>query len=686
MKPWIARTGAAAVGAVMVALTAAAPAQADGPGLGDIDTDVQDSYGNPVSDYLTLSLYGGGMNPADPQHVFAPLVQLLWSLYASGVQTQIVLLDWVLSLTWVDFFLSPLQALSNTAQVVMAELGLRPLLLLFLGALVGVLLLKGRTGAAGVELVIGATIAALAVGALSDPMAMIGGPNGAVTQAQSAGMDLARAVATDGESLTAGDTTQVRNGLTAALSDTMLRTPHQFINYGTNLDGHPCEDIYDATLGQADARLEMGECDSQLQDVADHPDAARVVTTARLFPAGFVFGLFGWVIAIMAIGAVLLAGWAGVKLTWDLVVGVVGNRSGIFRSAANLALSLCVVILTIAGVPAYMKLVAAVMSSAEGPAATLFRFDLATVMLLIGIIVFILARGRLKKSLQRMGERLARLGSSHRGGHQPATLPSPVQMGRQGLETADRLSNLASRMRRRRAPSLRPGPAPAPAPAPNPISVDSTMTPHRREPGSSLAPSSIRSTLPSSTGQGRRLLSGPGGPDNRKFSSSGGPSPQPSGDAGAAASQELASDRLKRRMKKGGSLVAQVGLTVGTGGASAVVSGGRAALVASHAGKTAKAARVASQISRGAQLARSTTARTPQNTALRDRLQRVLHRPSQNGADRVTDADTGREYQRIAAPSGGTEILRPVRDRDKPRESAGSARLRERLRASRGTR
>lgn len=680
MKPWIARTGAAAVGAVMVALTAAAPARADGPGLGDIDTDVQDSYGNPVSDYLTLSLYGGGMNPADPQHIFAPLVQLIWSLYATGMQTQIMLLDWVLSLTWVDFFLSPLQALSNTAQVVMAELGLRPLLLLFLGALVGVLLLKGRTAAAGVELVIGATIAALAVGALSDPMAMIGGPNGAVTQAQSAGMDLAQAIATDGESLTAADTTQVRNGLTAALSDTMLRTPHQFINYGTNLDGHPCEDIYDATLGQADARLEMGECDSQLQDVADHPDAARVVTTARLLPAGFVFGLFGWVIAIMAIGAVLLAGWTGVKLTWDLVVGVVGNRSGIFRSAANLALSLCVVILTIAGVPAYMKLVAAVMSSAEGPAATLFRFDLATVMLLIGIIVFILARGRLKKNLQSMGERLARLGSSHRGGHQPATLPSPVQMGRQGLETADRLSNLTSRMRRRRAPSLRPGPTP------NPISVDSTMTPHRREPGSSPAPPSTRSTLPSSTGQGRRLLPGPGGPDNRQLSSRSGPGPQPSGGSGKAATQELASDRLKRRMKKAGSLVAQVGLTVGTGGTSAVVSGGRAALVASHAGKTAKAARVASQISRAAQLARSTTARTPQNTALRDRLQGVLHRPSQNGADRVTDADTGREYQRIAAPSRGTEILRPVRARDKPRESAGSARLRERLRAGRGTR
>src|SRR5699024_4542635 len=189
-----------------------------------------------------------------------------------------------------------------------------------------ILLLRGRTGAGGVELLMGGLVAALGVGLLADPMNLIAGPNGAITHAQGAAMDLAQAVATDGQSLTAPDTSEVRDGLTASLVDTMLRTPHQIINYGAIIDGGTCEDVYDQTLGQEDARLAMGKCDSALQDVADHPNALTVVKTARLLPTALVFALFSLAITFLAVGAVLLAGWCGVKLVWDLLVAIAGSR------------------------------------------------------------------------------------------------------------------------------------------------------------------------------------------------------------------------------------------------------------------------------------------------------------------------------------------------------------------------
>src|SRR5699024_4701656 len=123
------------------------------------------------------------------------------------------------------------------------------------------------------------------------------------------------------------------------------------INYGAIIDGGTCEDVYDQTLGQEDARLAMGKCDSALQDVADHPNALTVVKTARLLPTALVFALFSLAITFLAVGAVLLAGWCGVKLVWDLLVAIAGSRHGLFRSGANLAVSLGTVILTTAGVP-----------------------------------------------------------------------------------------------------------------------------------------------------------------------------------------------------------------------------------------------------------------------------------------------------------------------------------------------
>lgn len=673
MSTWVRRSVGVAVAGTTSVLVAAVPAHADDTGMGEINTDLQDSLGNPVSDYLTLSLYGGGLNPADPQHIYEPLVQMIWALYATLVNGVIMNLNWVLSLTWVDFFLGPLRAFSSTMHVVMAELGLRPLMFVLLGALVGGLLLKGRTGAAVSELIVGAAIGALAVGMLVNPMNLIAGPNGAVTHAQGAGMDLAQAIATDGESLTAEDTSTVRNGLTASLIDTMVRTPHQFVNYGTALEGHPCEEVYDATLGQEDARLEMGECDSQLQEVADHPDPVRVITTLRLIPTALVFALFGWLIAIMAIGAVLLAGWCGVKLVWDLVIGIAGSRQGIFRSGANLALSLGVVMLTIAGVPAYMAIVRSVMSSAGGPLAILFRFDLVSIMLIIGLIVFVVARQRMKKALHRMGERLARLGSPHRGGQQPTRLPSPVQMGRQGLEAAHRLSSLTSRLGGSGSGGRPVPPAPR---QPSSVNMPSTMTPHAHTQSPAASPAAA---LTKAGGPRRELLPGPGeaGPSRGLP----GPRPGPPKLGESTAAKELVGDRLKRRLKQGSSAAAQIGMAVATGGSSAVATGGRAAVVAANASKAARVARVARTASQGAQMARRMVSRTPRNEALRARLHEVQHMPSQRTAGQVVDAGTGVEYKRVSGPGPGPEILRPVRD--EPGESVASVRLRERLRGRR---
>src|SRR5690606_15564002 len=204
--------------------------------------------------------------------------------------------------------------------------------LVILAFVVGYWLLKGRYAGGFVELLIGRVLAALATGYLADPMAIVGGDDGVVVSSRDAGMDIATGFATDGASFQR-DADTIRDGLKGQLVNTLIRTPHQIINYGALIDTTSCRDTYTASVGQDNAVEAMTGCNDAYGEAAGKVDAGTVVSTLSLLTTGFVFLLLSVVIVGGTIFAVLLLGWSAIKLLWQLPIGVIssGTRAQLFR-------------------------------------------------------------------------------------------------------------------------------------------------------------------------------------------------------------------------------------------------------------------------------------------------------------------------------------------------------------------
>lgn len=579
MKPAAARI-LAIVGVLGVStLGIAAPSFADDPtGIEEIWSGLTDSHGNSIDDYNTLSFYDGGLTGWS-QKLYGPLAEMMWGYYANVVRTQIIILDWIMALGWKDFVLGPLQSLSNIMNTIMGTLGLRSFMLLILALGVAVMLFRRRTGTAFTELIVGGMIAGLGVTLLANPMAAITGPTGAITQAQEVGMTLGTAITTGGESMEAADNEEMRNGLTQSLVDALLRTPHQIINYGAVIDGGPCEEAYNEALGNpAEGRTIVGDCDSELQRVADHPNAITLVNIWRLFPAIHSFWAFAVVIALVSLACVVFAGWYGVKLVWDLVMGIApgSSRVGLFRSLGGLFGSLAALALSIPFVVIYMKVISNVTGSAGGPVAALFRFDLINLLLLLGTVLFIGMWWHLRRSGKSLASALGKLGK------QSSAQPNQVSMAsrvRSGVRDVTQIARDAHQLNR----GIQDGRGgKRPEVAPQAQTVDHT---------SPNATQSDPQTLWSLRGEG------PGDSGGRAPSGATPPrTPTPAAATPDVAPETTAPERLRKRLssttKKASELGVHAGLAALSGGTSTLATGGRIAQIAAKTEKVRKVQQV----------------------------------------------------------------------------------------------
>lgn len=641
-----ATTRVAAIGSLGAGgvLATAAPTLAveDATGIEQIWSGLTDSRGNQVDDFSTLSFYDGGWTGTE-QKIFGPLTELVWGWYAYLARAQIIILDWVMALGWKDFVLGPLNALSNVLATIMSILGLRPLMLMILAVGVALLLFRRRSGTAISELFVGASIAAVAVGILANPMAVVAGDNGAITQAQNVGMTLATAINTGGDSMEASNNEEMRNALTEQLVDSLLRTPHQIINYGQIIDGTPCEDAYNEALGDEDGRLVVGACDPALQEAADNPNSGTLVNALRLHPAISAFTLFTSIIALISLACVLACGWYGLKLAWDLILGIApgSSRVGLFRSLGGLAASLGVLALSIPFVVVYMKIISGVTGAAGGPVAALFRFDLITLFLLLGAVVLIAFWMRMRRSGRNLASALSRLGKQQ-------SAPAPHQVSaatrvREGMRDVTQITRNAQNLKNGRGA----GETGFSRSAPEPVEQ---VTSNRQAP---TQPSDQRTQRVPST------------------SDTAANTPAASPDTATTAPE-----RLQTRMKKGAKTAAELGAHVGTaaatGGTSLAATGGKAAAVAGSASKAAKAAKVArtahtrvQQVKVAVQEGTQRAQRTSQNHELRRTLNRSQNAeatpagqtPSPAASRPRAAAATATEK---TAPGGGRQVKTPA--------------------------
>jgi hypothetical protein len=384
---------------------------------------LEDTQGVAVDRFTLQWDTGSPWNPLNvDSEIFSTLAGMFWAWYRDMVAVQIWVLDWVLGMDWLGYILAPLAGLSIIIQGMIAQIGLLNLMLIILAFVVGFWLLKGRFAGGFMELLIGCLIAALATTFLANPMATIGGDQGVIMQARNAGMDIATGFATEGASFER-DSTVIRDGLKGQLVDTLLRAPHQIINYGSVIDGTGCEDTYTENVGRENAVDAIGGCDDAYQEAASNVDAGTVVSTLSLLTTGFVFLLLSVVIVGGTIFAVLLLGWSAIKLLWQLPVGVIssGTRAQLFRTFASVAFGAVLVAMATMFLVAWMRMLLGFYDATSG-LPFLVRLYLFNTLVIAGAVFYVLMGASVRQALRGLADKLAAAGVPSQVG-EPASMP-----------------------------------------------------------------------------------------------------------------------------------------------------------------------------------------------------------------------------------------------------------------------
>lgn len=637
-----------------VLVATALPAAAADPGAGNEGWSVTDSHGIPGEDFTLAFWAGNSWDAAKLLWVWNWLITLIWAGYRSVVTFLISLLEWTLQLEWVDWLLTPLKGLERVTGTFMDQMGLMPLMLMVLAAVVGWWLIKGRFAGGLVELVIGCLIAALAVGILAQPMSMIAGKgDGWIYQARDAGQEVATAVATDGR-VQGGETIGQSQGAVSSLVDTLVRMPHQILNYGELIDGTSCESVYDEALTSGkeldEIRETIGACNEAYKEFSDVPNAFAFIDVLSLFlvliPS---FGLFSLVLVLVFVLAIIGAAWQAIKLVVLLVLGVMpgGPRASLMRSASNTAFALIMIALSSVFVTAWMAFVTAFFTESEA-VPFIVRVRLFGMLLLIGAVALFVARQKVKKALHRLGDRLAQLGASN-ANHEPSKLPGQI---------ADRGYQMW--LHRRRGPKNPPDAGDG----------DSNETPKqvpRKTPRMELEPvpgrQPVRQLGPGSSGPAPQL---PAGPAPRPPWAPKGPFNQPPGAPAARALTKGPSKAvvLRSRLGTATKAAAHGGAMLASGGSSAAVTGAKLAAVGAKAGAAARAGSTAVKAVKTARTATRTAkavaaARAAHTNALRAKLSEAQMRPHRTG---MVDRRTGVTYRQHSAHAGAenVEIYKPA--------------------------
>lgn len=548
--------------------------------------DLKDSHGVSVW-RMNMEMDTGRF--AFAEKFWSVMMQAGWAVYQVAAASMIWGLSWALSSDWYQWALTYFENISFATHEFMDKLGLGPLVLLVLSVVVGWWFLRGRHGKAVSELVVGCVIASLATGWLADPMSLVAGDDGLLAQGRSAGFQLAGAIvyqepgnlSADGTNHTVRsdrwstrDVDGWRNGLTAQMTTTMIRTPHQLLNYGKVLDGTDCERAYDeAMLGDGGVRGAVADCDDEAKEYSGTPSALTTMTVWSSAPMVAGLGLLTLAVILMLVATVLGAAWTAVKTIVQLVFAPASRdaRAGLFKSLAMLLFAMFMMASATVFTVVWMQLLQTLMQASEGW-PWILRVWMVNITLLVGAVVLWRWRSKVKK---KMAAAAARLAGAEPDKSRTQVIPFPVPPRRrpdnkpaavtQAARSVVDLGNIAARGRGGRgggaAPQLPSGPRPQ-------------LPPGGGMPGPT-GPQPTAGGPPPGPGRGRP---GGTGPKPRR--------PDPN-----------APSRLKQRLRtaaKAAALVAEVAVAAGTGGSSAAASGAaRAARAASRVSKTARTARQA---------------------------------------------------------------------------------------------
>jgi len=386
-----------------------------------------DSHGLAPWQY-ELSLDGGNItNPLKPAALL--LASIGWMVYRFWVVAVCWLLNFVLEFRQFELLRGPARAGAQVIENVVARIGIVPSLTTLSILISGFLLFRSRYGAAIGEMVTSVAIAALVSTSLAHPMGWVASDDGALARARDTGASLTSELLLGGMGMTGNDVVtaaDARKLVQQRVLDTLVRTPHELINYGQVLDksgSANCVSTYDSTLrnppaGQ-DARTPIAAaCGKQAEAAANDPMMA-LLGVLVVTPSASFFFLLVFVLAIVLFVLTMLVLWEAAKFLIAVIRAILpgSNRAAAFECLATIIVGVFFITLALTSM-AILLLVLDGVFSATSDWSPVVIFILIDILLLSATIAVALLAARVKKHGRKLGHSAAS-GLSRR----PGTLP-----------------------------------------------------------------------------------------------------------------------------------------------------------------------------------------------------------------------------------------------------------------------
>lgn len=409
--------------------------------------DIHDSAGIPLSNYTVLPIDRGDMLTVQ-KVLISSWIDPIWTGHLGAMAWMIWLLDWLLSFEWVQWITEPFNNLAAQLERLLGDINWIPFALMISALAGGLAILSGRLARGGIEMLVSAVCAVLAVGVLANPVASLTVAGGALDTAQSFGGQIAAAVVTDGPSsstLTSDDV--LSEAVTTQLVDIFIRIPAQTITFGHTITGD-CVSVFDDTMMSSapvisrdnTVRDRVGDCDAAAKTYVQNPNFGSVLTTLIINSGGNVLFVFALAVALLFITTVIFFLVAAIKTMWNVYLGILPvSRYPLWRSLADVFTGLVSIVLMTVVLAVYLKIMVSILN-ASSSLGVVAQMGFVDVFMLILIFLLWRVRRAAKKAGHSMAEQLSQLGMGRSGAPQRDRSNVLTSMG-QALNTAAHLHN-----------------------------------------------------------------------------------------------------------------------------------------------------------------------------------------------------------------------------------------------------
>jgi len=270
-------------------------------------TNVRDSDGVPLSNYMFVTSDGNILNPLGT--MLALVLQLMFAVWLVIITLAIWVIGFALSFGWLELFA---EALLGTANLFAGQVATTIVLITAatLGAFfVSYFVVRGFYAKATMQVVTMLAVAVFGVMFLAHPLAEVLGPDGLLVK----GRDLGVSIAAGLHGNSNPDPENVVATMQASLADNFARKPLQVWNFGHVIDDQ-CGSAWSSGMMAGDrnhAKSSLRACDGAAYAAAEEPSFTQFGAGLVLFVCGLILVWFAVRLGLKVIGAALNAVYHG---------------------------------------------------------------------------------------------------------------------------------------------------------------------------------------------------------------------------------------------------------------------------------------------------------------------------------------------------------------------------------------